>query len=305
MRFLRSEDLYDSLSAGFIRVLRGRLHRLQLSGLIRFCKARRSKAHTPELRQAAISTLISHGVLNLRQTRNALREPEWWVRSTLIEHLKPANYRRSSFTTLVNGLLRDRISDVAVVASDVAIAQNVTISKPRTGIRRTAQFSLKAAGLLGRITRDTCPISEMMVELLGANLQPIAWTDLLGCHYQSISKKIVQWGGYAETDPTAWVHLTDTMNDCILDSLYVHDPTLGSYSLGHIGGVLQPGNRLARRYPLFFRAVDAVHSLRLESYLAHPAVRRTGRRTRPIRYEEMEHLFPLLTRGYYELWNLW
>lgn len=305
IRFLKSEDLYDSLTAGLIRVLKGSLHKSKLPEFMKFCKARCSKAYTSELRQAAMSTLIFHGVLNLRQTRAAIGAPEWWVRSTLIENVKPTNYRRSSFAELINGLLRDRVSDVAIVASDMVITQSVAISKPRNDIQRTAQFSLKAAGFIGKTTRDTCPISEIMVELLGTNLQPLSWTDLLGPHYPSISQKIVRWKGYSEADPTAWIHLTDTINDCILDSLYSHNPTLGTHNLGEIGAVLTPGNRLARSYPSLFTALDAVHRLRLESYLAHPAVKKTGKTTRRIRYEEMENLFPLLMRGYRDLWNLW
>lgn len=305
MRFLRSENLYDSLTAGFIRVLKTRLSKSALPAFITFCKKTRLKAHSPELRQAVMSTLIYHKALTLRETRKALETPEWWVRSCLVEDLKSAAHRRSSFTDLVNRLLKDGVNDVALAASDLAIAENVTITSPRRGIRRIAQFSLRAAGLLGRISRDTCPVSEIMVESLGANLQAISWRTLLGQHYQSVSQSIVQWKGYAEADPTAWTHLTDTINDRILDSLYLHDPPLGRYQLGQIGSVLHAGSRFARKYPSLFRALDAVHNLRLESYLSHPIVRKTGTATRKITHTEMENLFPLLAPGYRELWNLW
>ena len=85
------------------------------------------------------------------------------------------------------------------------------------------------------------------------------------------------WSGYADTDPTAWVALSDTINDVLIE----------------------PGSLMIRRSAITPLAT------RLEADIAHPMTRSTGKPTRRIRYKELRPLQRGLAAGYWELLQIW
>jgi hypothetical protein len=168
-----------------------------------------------------------------------------------------------------------------------------------------AQFALKAAGVIGRISSAQCYISDAMVEVLGPRVRSIDWRAISGRSYRSVLRKIVRWRGYSESDATAFVNIMDTINDTLLDLLFRHDGTIGNYTLGNLGWVLNPNSRFAKSYPRLFIAVREVHSKRLESDLSHPVNRRTGRVTGIIRFRDLRRIKQVLLMGYLEMWGRW
>ena len=213
---------------------------------------------------------------------------------------------KPSFEALLNGLLRDKSVDVSLVAADLLIAEGCGVIGTRSGINKIAQLALRAAGIIARVSRSICPISEAMTRIIDPSLAIINWRKLLGLNYAATIPKIIRWRGYALTDPTAWVNITDTINDVILNAIYDRDGTIGIYTLGNIGSVLTPvpGNRLMTNYSMIFRAVTAVNSKRKESDLSHPITRLTGRPTRHIRFSELPDLKGVLKEGYLEMWRI-
>jgi hypothetical protein len=141
-----------------------------------------------------------------------------------------------------------------------------------------------------------------MLITLSPSLAPINWRKFLGSAYPSVISKVVLWRGYFMTDPTAWVNLTDTINDIFLSSLFAHDGTIGMYTLGNIGSVLTPGNKFDTKYPKLFKATNEIHRKRKESVLSHPVIRPTLRPTRHIRHSELPKLIKTLADGYLEMW---
>jgi hypothetical protein len=119
-------------------------------------------------------------------------------------------------------------------------------------------------------------------------------------------RKFVQWRAYATTDPTAWIALTDTINDVLIDSVFRHDGAIGGYTLGNIGSALgSPTSRFAQKYPSLFTAADRFHQLRLEADISHSVTRATNRPTRRIRFAELRPLKPQLAKAYVDLWAAW
>ena len=150
-----------------------------------------------------------------------------------------------------------------------------------------------------------CPLSEFMKNVLDISIATIDWKRFLGRNYNDLIPKFSRWRAYSDTDPTAWVNITDTINDIILDNLFRHDSiNIGTYLLGNIGSVLNSRSRFGARYPLLFNIVKEIHSLRLESDLSHPIVRATHKPTRWISYKEMEKLKPKIRDGYLEMWRV-
>lgn len=142
-----------------------------------------------------------------------------------------------------------------------------------------------------------------MNNVLGKSVADIDWKKYLKTRYKDLLPKVIRWRGYSETDPTAWVNITDTINDIILDVLYgLDNVNIGDYVLGKIGSVTNtPTSRFAKRYPALFKAINEIHAARLESDLSHPIVKATKKPTRWIKYNEMNSLNVLMRKGYLEM----
>ena len=205
------------------------------------------------------------------------------------------------FSDLIQRLLRDDVEDVAIVAAERVITDGLTVHKPISQIHRLAQFALKDAGIIGKVVDDSCPVSDIMADVLGSDIKTYKWKRFFTVHYDQILRHMIRWRGYVETDATAWVNLTDTINDIVLDELHRLDASLGGYQFGNIGSVLQPTGRLARKYPFFFSAVQRIHNLRYKSHLSHPIEARTGLATGHIRYQKIKPCLPLLREGFLEI----
>ncbi|MGB7569326.1 MAG: reverse transcriptase domain-containing protein, partial [Chitinivibrionales bacterium] len=237
VKLLKSHDLYASFSAYFIRVLNGRIHSSSVNKLVSLCFIKR-KDKDPELRAAVQGTLIFYNKLKWLAIQKAYQDKDWWVRSELIGVLKKDLIGAPSYSFLIHTLLKDKKIDVAITAADALIASDIPAPSPISGVNRMAQVSLKQAGLIGRIKTDQCFIGESFVKILGKRLAFNDWRQILGGNYGMVLKKVVRWKGYFETDATAWVNISDTLNDVLLDNLYKHEKTLGTYSLGNMGCVL-------------------------------------------------------------------
>lgn len=243
--------------------------------------------------------------MTYEQKYNLIQYENWWTRSIVTSYLREDIIGKPSYETLVNKLLRDRVRDVSIVAADCFIKNNLQIHKPLLDINKSAQFSLKKAGMIGRVASNDCFISDAIIEVLSYKTKGIDWRKILGKGYKKLLPKFVRWRGYANTDSTAWVNITDTINDSILNILFPHDGKIGSYKHGNIGGALSLRSRFAKNYPDLHAAVSKIHGKRLESDLSHPKNKATGKTTRYIEWEELGPLKELLTKGYLELWRKW
>jgi len=199
------------------------------------------------------------------------------------------------------------VADVARVAAEITIVRKLARPTRVADINPAAQTILKNAGVIGRTNRRSCDIGTVVGRVLGPTLRQSDWRPLFGkSQYKQAALRFSVWSAYADTDPTAWVSLTDTINDLLLDQLFKHDKSLGAYTLGNIGGVLNaPQSRLARSHPQLYRACKSLHQHRLSSDLAHPIRRDNGLPTRRIRYRELRQLKLILADGWIELLDRW
>lgn len=302
---LQEYDLYATFTANLIKTLNHKIHNDSKNALLEISK-RRLKSKNVELFSAAASVLLSNGKLNWTKTKNVLANKNWWSRSRLIKDIRKDIIGDPSYEALINNLLRDKVVDVALVAAEALISSNSTVRKPSKNIHKTAQTSLKHSGLIRRVSSLHCSVSSIILEVLGDRLKDINWRRIITKpRYKDFLRNVVRWRGYIATDATAWVNITDTMNDVILFSLYSHDSTIGSYNLGRIGSVLNSTGRLATNYPMMFMAVKTIHDKRLYTDLSHPIHKSTGKPTRYIEFKEIKPLKKLLVSGYLEMWQKW
>jgi hypothetical protein len=233
-------------------------------------------------------------------------KPSWWFRAWTPGFLRPEHIGTPSFENIVHQLLHDESSDVAIVASELLITHRLSLPRPMRGVNPAAQRTLQEVGKIGRVQHNTCPIRARMVATLGTDVRPIVWTRVFDAKtYAAMTMRVSVWSSYAKTDATAWVVLTDTINDILLCALFKHDGTIGGYTLGNIGSALLPTSRFAATYPKLYRIANRVHQLRLAADLAHPVTRSTNAPTRRIPFRDMRKLFRPLSLGYVEMWQAW
>lgn len=310
VQLLEEEALYTAFTASFLMAIQGRIHEDYRDWLIGFCRRllRSEKNRGPEIRAVAGSILLESGALDWERTRYLFEVPNWWTRSYIVRYIRKDMIGDPSYSHLINKLLRDKSNDLALVAAQSALESGLQISRPIRDINRIAQNPLRASGLIGRISSDSCFINDVFAESIDPTLEVVNWRSVFGTHYKSTLPKIARWRGYLETDPTAFVQMTDTINNVIVSLLFHHEAgSIGQpFNIGEdFGGRLNSRSRFARSYPDMFQAAHLVHRKRLESDLAHPITRQSGRYTRPINFDEIPDIICCLKKGYLELWNHW
>jgi len=304
IKLLKQNTLYAAFTSNFIKALHERIYSSYKASLTRFCR-KYYKTQNPQLKVAVSQNLIGSSSLNYNQKQTLIGFNNWWTRSNIVSCLREDLIGRPSYEKLINKLLRDKVADVAIVASYRCIEYGLALDKPTSDINKLAQISLKKAGFLGRISARDCFIHDTIVNILGYRTKSIDWKKILGTRYKELLPKIVRWHGYFQTDPTAWVNITDTVNDSLLDILFQHDGTIGKYQHGYIGSILNVKSKFAKKYPNLFVALKDIHGKRLESDLSHPKVKVTGKPTRYIKFKDIKPLIKSLSAGYSELWSQW
>jgi hypothetical protein len=304
LRVSRNE-LYENVTATWLSVLQGRIRQAEKSSLYRSLKrlwAPRSLG--AELKGLIGSNLIREGLLTLNQTRYAVRHvPEWWVRAQLVAALGTLHYGTATLAGILNEALRDHNSDVSLAAAEQIANLNVRVFPPFRGINVSAGKALRQLGVLTRIPGRSCGIEWSFVRFTGRT-STLNWRAVFGAAYGHAEKLAVHMRALADTNVTAFVNAADVFNDRLLSAIYLHNPTLGTYTLGQIGSVLS-SPRLRTQYPAVFQLCNDIHDQRLKSSLSHPIVKRTGRPTSRIPYRYVRTAKRLYSQAISELESLW
>jgi retron-type reverse transcriptase len=311
MALLPKHDVYPGFAAALLRAVRINLHhkvRRRINAYARKCLTGPSRTRDPQLYASAIAALAFDGKLSFAQMKTAVEWPHsWWTRAACLPFINEAAIGRPSFEALVHKALRDPVADVALVAAELSVVGRLNRPVPIANVHEAGQEVLRKFGVIGRMAKPGCEIAPLVAGVLGPAAQALDWRRLFSPRtYRHVTARFAVWRGYKDTDPTAWVALTDTINDILLGQLFPHDGGIGSHTVGKIGSVLgSTTSAFARKYPKMWRACTDLHSLRLESDLAHPLVKTSGKPTRRIRYRELSPQLNVLRAGWGELHAMW
>lgn len=310
LAILKTNQLYAAFTAEGLRTLLGRCHPSVLSDLERFAGTLNSPStnNNGELLAAASAILIQGGKLGYKRISDVISSAEeWWTRAQLLQSVDCSQIGEPSYQALMNHFIKDPSGDVSVVAAELILEHSLQVIVPIDDINPTAQTTLRESGIINVRRGGPCPISAAMQHLFGPAVKDIKWKTILGNRYSSVAMKAARLKSYADTNATAWVNLIDTVHDFVLERLFSHDTSIGSYAgLGKIGSHLgAPTSGFAKTYPRVFAALKKVHDKRYQSELSHPKVRSTKRNTTVIEYGFVRQVKPALRRAYLEIWNKW
>lgn len=156
------------------------------------------------------------------------------------------------------------------------------MDRPIKDLNALAKILLKEAGIVRRANTQVCGIRLAIYEMTGQDI-PVAWKKIFGRNYKRAESQIVASKGYYRTGPSAWVNSMDGFNDWLLHALHKRDTSIGGYTLGQVGGVLEK-NALKASYPRVLKLCREIHRRRYESHLSHALQKRSKKPTKAIPY---------------------
>lgn len=303
---LPSSDLYPAVTAAILGTLTGRVTAPSDARAIdrharSLWKPRTSPA---DLTAAVARWAIPRGLLSNGRIRYALKvHHDWWCRARIISELNRNVVGSTFLTDVVAEQLRDNVGDVATSAAMVAIHNSVTVHV-RKGMNAQAVRTLKAFGLAARAPQGPCLLEANIERILGRPSAIANWRAIFGREYVHARRQIVLCAAESTGNASGFINALDVFNDMLLSRLYARDPSLGTYQTGNVGSILS-STRLRSQYPAVFTLVSQTHEKRLETYLSHPKVRKTGKRTGRVPYRFIGVARGLLRQGLNELAAKW
>lgn len=301
IREIEAQELYPAVRAALINASLGRMP----ASLLTNAKTTLNKLWHPKSAQADISDALwrwfcREGHLTKRQMRSGLtgHHPAW-LQMRLHFGVEWNAISPDQRKNLLNITMRSRYADVAISAAWLCGMYEVMPEKPTKDIHPLAKLMLKELGLMRRADSSVCGIRLAISEMTGHDI-PVQWKKLFGKLYKRAEAQITTCKGYFKTDPSAWVNAIDVFDDLLLEALYRKDTTLGTYTLGNIGGIIQ-STRLKSNYPELFKQANQLHDKRLESDLSHAVVKTTKKPTKPIKFKWLRSGARLLRKGAEEL----
>jgi len=163
-----------------------------------------------------------------------------------------------------------------------------------------ASLMLRELGVIQRSTASHCGINNS-VQKLERTPQRHNWRHFFGSDYDQAERQAIEVAAVSGTNITAFVNALDVFNDLLVSALFRSDGTIGSYTLGQIGAVINARSRFAQNYPRTFALVEAVNEARYQSMYSHPMVRSTHRPTRRISYRFLTKVRRLIREAVAEL----
>lgn len=306
IELIKGPQLYPAVTAALVYTACGRLRPGQATILDRVIKKQWGPVNMRADLVAALGRwAFERRLLTAGQVEYAIRATkDWYGRGQLVRLLEPALLTPAKLGLALNERLRDNAADVSVFAAAQCASYGIVPSRPLAGINRAGGHTLRELHLLGRLPAAPCQIHSNMVRLLGKSVATIDWRAIFGPDHDEIERIATWCRAYADTDATAFVNTVDVFNDWLLVKVHGHDPALGGYQLGNVGGILS-SIKLKVRYPKFHALVSAIHSKRLESLLSHARVKSTGRPTGPIKFSYLRVARRLMVAGLTEVWAKW
>ena len=301
---LKKDQLYEEVTAAYLITSLNKINKDVKIEIKDFCIAlhkKRKNITSPNLRSIVFVWLLNENYFKYKEIEKIYQSKEWWLIHNSLEFIDIEQFGEPSYTALLDSLISSKSFEVAIKAAYLIVHNNLKTKVKTKNIHGAAQTILKKAKIIGRTSIPNSSINLRFEEITGNMLPIINWKRLLGSDHPNCERLSYLLTMYAKTDANSFVNQLDVLNDIILNALFKKDTAIGSYTLGKIGGCLQPTSRFAIKYPKLYLLCKTIHEYRLESDLSHSMVKNTGKSTRRITFKEMGKLKPLIYRGFQEL----
>jgi Reverse transcriptase (RNA-dependent DNA polymerase) len=304
---LTTSDVYEEVTAKYIRIAMNKVHSKAKPGFDTFCKTlfkNIKNISSPELRSIVIAWQLNESLIKYNSLEKILKLEKPQVTQNLLEYIHPSVYGTPSYEKLINFVLCSKNTDTALSAAYACILNNLKVTAPAKDINYLAQIPLKALGKIGRKVARVSSIGDSMYLITDKSGYASAWRKFFKFTHSSAEQQLFVCRTYVQNDATAFVNSLDVFHDILIAALFANDTTLGTYVLGthKIGSILNsPPVTFRTKFPELIKACKAVHQLRYKSRLSHAKIGKTGKSTTNITFSEIKRLKPLLYNAYMEV----
>lgn len=301
---LQTEQLYEEITGAYLIGSLNKIHKDVKPDFKSHCLklfAKRKSITSPNLRSIIFVWLLNENHFKFKEIENIYKSNEWWLIHNSLEFIDKDLFGEPSYEAILNVLLKSTSFEVAIKAAYLIAQNNLKVTIPIKSINDAAQLILKKAKIIGKTSLTKSSINKRLEEITGVKPATMNWKKFLDTEHTNCERLCCLLTVYVKTDANSFVNELDVFHDFVLNALFAHDTTIGTYTLGKIGSCLTSTSRFAIKYPKFYFLCNTVHEYRFESDLSHPKVKRTGKTTRRIKFSEIKKLIPIIDSGFQEL----
>ncbi len=260
----------------------------------------------PYLNYVILKYLLANGMLKYSELLSELSKiNSWWVKKSILKYIDVDYYGVPSYYGILREYMTSCTLDCIIEAGKLVIENDIEVDVSKSELNYMATKMLRTNGIINRAKSRPSYISDCLDVISGSIPLDFNWKRVAGQQHSMLENKYVRARTYFESDINAFINIIDTIDDILIDLLAKHDPTVGKYQLGNIGGFLNAGSRFNQKYPQFFMMCKEIHDKRLECELSHAVHKKSKKPTQYIPYRYRYNAARLIGNGMSEFIQLW
>ena len=303
--YVSENELYHAVNAQLLRSCLGKCPPTITASLGKICADRllRPKRGViqlqPSYKEALIGWALSAKVITFAEYDGLLSsEKDWWVKKCAFRELTPDLFGAATYADFVNHKMRDDQSEVARIAAERLIRDNLKLAKPYGEIETTAKHSLKAARIIRSVGQPASRINEILAYILGRKQTSYNWKLFFGGDHGHAEHMMIFIKRDRESNISAFLLDLDSYCDLLISKIYLR--LKPSKKFPAYGNALND-SELIRCLPKVMEVFYKLHALRLKSTTAHPRSQRSGAATRRLKHRDFYRIRKDLALAFDEL----
>lgn len=288
--YLDDQELYHSVLAAILDACLGRLPPRYAHDIGQLAADRllRPKAGALPLQPTYKASLIAWALSTQKLTfaeydRIVSVEPDWWIKKRSVATLTSDIYGVPSYEAFLNARMREDNSEVARISAARLVEGAHKLAHPYGSVKKTAKLILKEAKIIRAVGAPDSLIPQIISSILERRRTDFDWKVLFGSGHKHSERMMIMIGRDREANIEKFLVHFDSWCDLLLSEIYKRLKPGKTYPA--YGSALNDAN-LAAALPTAIPALKALHTLRLESSVAHPRNKKTGKPTRRLKYHD-------------------
>lgn len=210
-------------------------------------------------------------------------ETDWWIKKRSLVALRADDFGVPSYESFLNTRMRENGSEVARICAARVVEGRHALVRPYKNVETSAKQTLKAAKIIRSVGAPTSRIDEIISYVLGRAKQAYDWKALFGKNHAHAERMMILLKRDKEANIEKFLVHLDSWCDLLFSEIYVRLKPGKKYP--RYGAAISDPN-VQRTLPITTGAFKALHSLRLESSVAHPRSEKTGKPTRRLKHRD-------------------
>ncbi len=303
--YASTNELYHAVHGQLLRSCLGKCPPAVTASLGKLCADRLLRPKKgfirlqPSYKEALIGWVVNAKTVTFAEFESIVaNEKDWWVKKCSLRELTCDLFGLASYTDFLNRRLRDSEPEVARIAAERLIDENLRLGKPYGDVEITAKHSLRVARIIRAVGQPDSRINEIVSYILKRQHSNYDWRTFFGNRHGHAERMMISLKKNLETNIDPFIVQLDSWCDELFFHAYRRLRPNVKYT--NYGAALTD-NSIAPILPNTMGTLLKLHNLRLESITAHPRTKRIGSATRRLKHREFYALRNELAVAFDEL----